>query len=384
MQTTPQKTPPDSDRIVITGIGLITPVGDSCWNTLRAILEGRSAYRSHESVLVLGSPTGDALRGATISRMDDDVVPRELTGSERSAALFTPAVRECLSRLPVNLHCQVKLEVITKLADSAKVIVAALAKESFRMRISSGDIFTSHNPRSEFIRRIACAGNDMMRLRIEGAAIGCVDSLCDTECLNKLMLAGKLKDPDNPYGIMAGEAAGAVLLERELSARKSGVPILAAIAAAGEAAEPHPWPTGRPSKALGLTTAFHQAFEKLDDKGAGVVHVITDENGERARALEWALTAGRIFPNPEQERHLWHPAGVTGDAGGGISAVVLADALARLILMTPPKGRVALAVSDDAGERQVLCLEHVEQPEREELLADIRRTLDSFEQTMEE
>jgi hypothetical protein len=126
---------------------------------------------------------------------------------------------------------------------------------------------------------------------------------------------------------------------------------------------------------LGLTTAFHQAFAKLDDRGASVVHVITDENGERARALEWSLTAGRIFPNSDQERYLWHPAVVTGDTGGSLGAVVLADAIMRLILSTPPSGQIALAVSDGQGSRQVLCLEHVDQPEREEYFAKLRSTL---------
>ena len=165
------------------------------------------------------------------------------------------------------------------------------------------------------------------------------------------------------------------MLERESSARLRKTPILAAISSQGSATEPHPWPDGKPSKALGLTTAFHQAFSKLDDLGASVVHVITDENGERARALEWSLTAGRIFPNPNQERYLWHPAVVTGDTGGSLGAVVLADAIMRLILSTPPSGRITLAVSDDQGDRQVLCLEHVDQPEREEYFAKLRSTL---------
>ncbi len=173
------------------------------------------------------------------------------------------------------------------------------------------------------------------------------------------------------------------MLERESAARLRKAPILASISAWGSATEPHPWPDGKPSKALGLTTAFHQAFSKLGDRGASVLHVITDENGERARALEWSLTAGRIFPNPDQKRNLWHPAVVTGDTGGSLAALVLADAITRLIMSTPPSGRIALAVSDDQGSRQVLCLEHVDQPEREEYFAKIRSALGYRETTKE-
>ncbi len=365
-----------AERIVITGLGLLTPVGASWQGTTAAILEGRSAYQAHETVQVLNSPSGDVLRGATISRVANDLIAAEMTGIDRIEALLIPPISECLRVLPEALHGFVDWEIIVP--DTIKVdndIAALLTKKIPRIQASSGRVCASPNPRCEFFSRIACAGEALLKRRIEGVVVACADSLCDAGRLSELMLDGRLKDPDNPYGILAGESGGAVLLERESAARLRKAPILAAISAWGSASEPHPWPDGKPSKALGLTTAFHQAFAKLDDRGASVVHVITDENGERARALEWSLTAGRIFPNSDQERYLWHPAVVTGDTGGSLGAVVLADAIMRLILSTPPSGQIALAVSDGQGSRQVLCLEHVDQPEREEYFAKLRSTL---------
>ncbi len=376
MQARHQKTPSAPDRIVITGIGLMTPVGDSCWDTLRAIREGRSAYRSHETCLVLGSPGGDALRGATISRMRDDLLPRDLSGAQRIEALLVAPIRECLTALPETLHGYVDWKIIlSQSVTPDSHLLSSLAGKIRRIQRDSGEVCVTPNPRCEFFNQLTRAGEALRTRRIEGVVVASADSLCDTARLNDLMLAGRLKDPDNPYGILAGEAGGAVLLERESAARLRNAPILAAISAWGNAVEPNPWPTGKPSKALGLTTAFHQAFEKLNDKGAGVTHVSSDENGERARALEWALTSGRIFPNPQKERHLWHPAMATGDAGSAMSAVVLADALARLILSATPSERVVLCVSDDEGGRQTLCLESVEQPEQEEFFSAIRNKM---------
>jgi hypothetical protein len=385
MQTTEKKKSSTAERIVITGVGLLAPVGASCRDTAAAILEGRSAYQAHETVQVLNSPSGDVLRGATISRISDDLLPKELEGIDRMEALLIPPIAECLRALPDSLHGFVDWEII--LPDTIRVdnnILVSLAKKISRLQLSSGKVCASLNPRGKFISRIAYAGELLLTHRIEGVVVACADSLCDTTRLNKLMLDGRLKDPDNPYGILAGEAGGAVLLERESAARLRKAPILAAISAWGNATEPQPWPDGKPSKALGLTTAFHQAFSKLGDRGASVLHVITDENGERARALEWSLTAGRIFPNPDQERYLWHPAVVTGDTGGSLAAVVLADAIMRLIINTPPSGRIALAASDDRGSRQVLCLEHIDQPERKEYFAKIRSILGGRKTAMEE
>ena len=150
---------------------------------------------------------------------------------------------------------------------------------------------------------------------------------------------------------------------------------MAVISAWGEAREQHPWPSGSPSTAQGLTRAFHQAFAKLEDGGASVGQVITDENGERTRALEWALTAGRIFPDNGKERNLRHPAVIAGDAGGALGVVVLADALARLAWRRHPRGRIALAVSDDLGERRVLCVEPGERQARRGQFTTLRQRL---------
>ena len=87
------------------------------------------------------------------------------------------------------------------------------------------------------------------------------------------------------------------------------------------------------------------------------------------------MTAGRIFPNNGKERTLRHPAVIAGDAGGALGALVLADALAQLAWRRSPRGRIALAVSDDQGDRRVLCLEPVERQARRSQFMTLRQQL---------
>jgi hypothetical protein len=97
--------------------------------------------------------------------------------------------------------------------DTIKVdndIAALLTKKIPRIQASSGRVCASPNPRCEFFSRIACAGEALLKRRIEGVVVACADSLCDAGRLSELMLDGRLKDPDNPYGILAGESGGAV------------------------------------------------------------------------------------------------------------------------------------------------------------------------------
>ena len=373
MQTQQGGAPTASERVVITGFGLLTPLGDSFWRSVLSLRARRSCYQEHEAVLVADCPSGAVLRGATISRIANGLMPRDLTGTRRAAALLALPLAECLTELPPELRHRLSWQIVTRYVELRESVRDYLP-ENLPEAISS-DFFCGPGAiRTEFFARIAQAAEALLADRVQWAMVACVDSLCDSSQLAELLKAGLLKDAANPYGIMAGEAAGALLLERESTARRRGASIMARVAAWGESSEPNPWPAGSPSTAQGLTWAFHQAFAKLDDRGASVGQVITDENGERPRALEWALTASRIFPNDGKERILRHPAVIAGDAGGALGAVMLAEALAQLAWRRPPHGRIVLAVSDDQGDRRVLCLGPGErQPRRGHFLALRRR-----------
>lgn len=363
-----------SERVVITGFGLLTPIGDSFWRTALSLRGKRSCYQEHEAVLVADCTSGAVLRGATISRVANRLIPRDLTGPHRASALLALPLAECLAGFLPELRRKLSWQIVTRhvgLRESVRDSLPDNLPEA-----TSLDFFCGTGAiRTEFFARISEAAEALLADRVQWAMVACVDSLCDSFQLAELLNAGLLKDAAYPYGIMAGEAAGAVLLERESTARRRGAPIMARVAACGGSSEPNPWPKGSPSTAQGLTGAFHQAFAKLDDRGASVGQVITDENGERSRALEWALTAGRIFPNGAKERALRHPAVIAGDAGGALGAVMLADALAQLAWRRPPHGRIVLAVSDDQGDRRVLCLEPGERQSRRDHFTALRRRL---------
>jgi len=383
MQTRRHTIPSAPEPIVITGFGLFTPIGESFWQSMLSLRARRSRYQEHETVLVADSLHGEILRGATISRVADRLIHRNLTGAHRAAALLARPVAECLEGLPLELGPQVAWQIVARHAVSGEILRDLISEMLPNANLSPDSICQSRAIRSDFFAQIANAAETLLANRAELVAVACVDSLCDPHQLEELLSAGLLKDASNPYGIMAGEAAGAVLLERESKARKRGAPVMARIAAWGGDAEPHPWPTGSPSTAQGLTGAFHNAFAKLEDGGACIGQVVTDENGQRPRALEWALTAGRVFPNADRERILRHPAVIAGDAGGALGAVLLADALAQLAWHRPPGGAIALATSDDQGERRVLCLEPGARQVRRTQFADLRKRLGCEKKAME-
>jgi uncharacterized protein (TIGR02270 family) len=188
------------------------------------------------------------------------------------------------------------------------------------------------------------------------AFVGCVDSLCETTVLEKLCEADRLKSGTNVEGIIAGEAAGVTLLELESHARNRNAAIQAYVNSWGRGFESNPWTGSIRSVAAGLSSAFREAFAKLPDRGKEIDMTIADLNGEQARAYEWGITEGRIFPADDKIRELKHPADCVGDCGAAMGAVLLATAAGFMTETLPPQN-FALFTSDDNGARRVLCLE---------------------------
>lgn len=361
----PDKTVPD--RVVITGIGTVTALGCSPWRTALALRFRKSSWGEHETVLVADDPYGVVLRGATVSRIPEEIIPSELDGAERAGALFSPALKECIAGLSIaeqkRLVCR-----MDNFVDHEQLAFPPLLQKAFP------DLSLEHGQkpvelgRCSFFERLIQAGSELLAGKAERILVGCVDSLCATSWLMSVRDEGILKDSMTPEGVVAGEAAGAVLLERESTARRRKATVLAVLSSWGRGIEPNSWSGPTPSAGRGLTDAFLEAFSSLGDGGKSIVTVIADLNGERHRALDWAYTEGRIFSEGEQEPELRHPAFIAGDCGGATGALLMADAMGRFAFHPGFRGSIALATSDESGARRVICLERGDRPERSSLM----------------
>lgn len=347
------------DRIAVTGIGLVTSLGCSAHTSLAAIHSGIANFIEHETVLVNGNEYGTELSGAIIARLPEQVVSRRVHGAERASALLTPAIRECTDGLSQSLQDMVHWRIGNGIESENATFSESLRTELCDLPIPAlNSIFSATNSlgRCLFFENIIQAIDDLHNGTCHLALVGCVDCLCDSTILETLAEDDRLKSGTNPEGIVAGEAAGAVLLELESHARRRNAAIFAYINAWGRSVEPHSWTGTTPSTAKGLTGAFHEAFAKLPRRGEEIGLIIADLNGERARAHEWGFTTSRIFPVGGKPRELMHPADCAGDCGSALGAVLLATA-AALLSQAPSPMNIALSTSDDGGARRILCLE---------------------------
>jgi 3-oxoacyl-[acyl-carrier-protein] synthase-1 len=116
-------------------------------------------------------------------------------------------------------------------------------------------------------------------------------------------------------------------------------------------------PPRQPSKATALTAVLREVGSQLR---VPTPLVVSDLNGERARAFEWmtAFVRGAI-PHQSDFRH-WNPAESVGDSGAASGAIACVWAATALERGYAREGQALVWGSSDEGAREALLLEAVQ------------------------
>lgn len=197
------------------------------------------------------------------------------------------------------------------------------------------EVLTPEATRVEFVTlgnaagcvAIARACEALRQRELDVAVVGAIDTHLDGAWLERLLAARRLKAGDASGGLIPGEAAAFVVLERENDARARGAEPLGRIGGAVVAEEPVPIGAEHPLRAEAFSSVMAELLAAHAD-GASVRHVWTDVNGERWRSLEWALVETRTLGGlPPRGWTQWTPAETLGDIG---AATALAHACIAL------------------------------------------------------
>jgi 3-oxoacyl-[acyl-carrier-protein] synthase-1 len=324
-----------TEKVVVTGIGLFTPMAAGTWRSVAALMYNRTCFSEHPTVLVADDAYGTVLRGATVSRVTSSFDRYGFGAAELACALLAPAIRECLSGLVKAPSNCLNLRIVNGLCRDWSVFSQLLRKNfpDLVVRARVTDVAGEQPAGHSFLEQVIQAVDALCTPRCDHSAalVAAVDSLCFPPVLEALMMSDRLLSGSNPEGIIAGEAAGVILLEREQDAIRRGAPVYGRLNSYGRGTDPVPRGNSRPSSARGLTDAFRQAVEGRRPEAAGISIVVGDLNGERQRALEWSLAESRVFSNlAGGSGTLWLPAFTSGDCGLAMGAVQSVAALGVL------------------------------------------------------
>jgi 3-oxoacyl-[acyl-carrier-protein] synthase-1 len=328
------------EDIVVSGLGVVSPVGLCVQATCAALRAGIARMGEIETHFVDGELLGKVpVIGGRVptERFGDRDAPDEwpghdrfevpappsrerfvVPGTERLLELALPAAREAMAGAgPArNGGARIGLYVGTDEHDDPAPLLEALKGV---LGGAVGPVVAVPAGRAAALAAFSAALADLREGTIPGALVGGVDSLIRGPVLARLESAGILKSESVPQGVIPGEAAAFVHIENGDAARNRGARILGRLLSGGMDEEPAAG-TKEPNRAEGLTRALQRVCRDAGGLSAPPL-VICDLNGDRYRALEWAMASVRTLGRLHGDLEIWHPADCIGDCGAASGAV---------------------------------------------------------------
>lgn len=348
----------------IVAVGARTPVGLRAESSAAAVRAGISRVRRRPFMLGLVGRESELLKAALDSRLAPEV-----PGWKRIATLASSAILEVAAKLvgvvPNSEAIRVLLAVPERRpgfsdADAQRVVAdvgARLASapegggRSFAVDITG----RGHAGAVEGLKATA----EVLETSERALCVVCgAESSWEDDTLEWFEAEGRLARKGTPNGFTPGEAAGALLLTSQATARRLKVPSLATVRGLGVATEVEARRMGGGAEGLGeaLAAAIDEATAPLRLPEEAVDTTYCDINGERYRTEEWGfalLRVQRAFKATDYQlvTDCW---GDVGAATGALGCVLAVQAWRRGYAPGP---RALVCASSDGGLRGAAILE---------------------------
>jgi 3-oxoacyl-[acyl-carrier-protein] synthase-1 len=206
------------------------------------------------------------------------------------------------------------------------------------------------------------AVHEACRLLLSGqadkAVAGGFDTHNDPDVLGVLNRELRIRTGMSPDPFVPGEGACLLVLCRESSAERDGLPCLCRVRSSSLGVEPGHRHSDLPCLGSGLSAAFEDLFREVPENAAAVRHVFSSMNGESFWAKEWAAAFLRLRHRFHPEMALHHPAQCYGDPGAASGPLMIGLALTGLV-KGYLEGPVLVYASSDHEERAAVLLESI-------------------------
>ncbi|HTV19236.1 MAG TPA: beta-ketoacyl synthase N-terminal-like domain-containing protein [Polyangiaceae bacterium] len=348
--------------VVITGLGAFTPVGNDAAQTAAAVRAGISrlaGWRPGGSVgggpRIMAAALPENYGDIAWTDKFEDLLMRPMYEALWDAGLYDLVEHRSRSRGLLGLYLATPAPGRAGITDSAYRDFAAEAKSlaSIQARVDHVELVAREHTAGLAALDLAVA--HLKAEKIDVAVVAGVDSQLHGPHLARLAEHGFLKLPGVPQGLLPGEAAAVLVLERSRDARARKAAARARIGTITLDVESTPLGERYPIRGEAATHVI-AATLAADGRADQLQRVITDMSGERWRAIEWAIVETRCLGALAPGWELWHPADCFGDLGAATSvahAVIMARAFARGYAGA---GGVLLFAASHAGERAAATL----------------------------
>jgi 3-oxoacyl-[acyl-carrier-protein] synthase-1 len=339
-------------EVYLCAVGARTPVGLHSASSAAAVRAGISAITLH--------PVFVDKTGSPVQLANDALLEPHVALGERLAQLLVGALAELTAQAEWSRNAQplpcwigmaeprpgVTTEAVHTCAQAAADALGT-AKES---------IHRIHRGHASGLIAIQGVAQQIAVGQIDlGIAAG-VDSYHDADTLDWLDQGGQLMSDSNRNGFPPGEAAGACLLASGDAVRRHRLPVLARVAAACTAVEPHPLRSLRLCIGEGLTAAVAGATERLRLPQDAITATYCDINGERYRSEELTYTLLRTQGAFVDAHDYLCPANCWGDVGAASGPLFASLAIASLLRGYAKGAWPLLWAGGEGGHRSAVVL----------------------------
>jgi 3-oxoacyl-[acyl-carrier-protein] synthase-1 len=252
-----------------------------------------------------------------------------IKGSEAEwlANLATRAIAECLSsaaaqgRIGIIVNVPESFRNHPALAEQRGADLLSRLRRRFESR-SSHALHVIQQGHAGVLGGIELAAAAISAGKFEGCVVCGVDSLLNKADITRLAESDRLRGPDNPEGLIPGEASAAILV---VAPQRTAQPI-ARLCGVGLSAEADTVLGPRYSQGRGLQAALAAAINRAGAQESIVGFRVSDMNGERYRAWESLFVEARFYRTWRARLPPWYFTTSVGDVGAasGALAVVLA------------------------------------------------------------
>jgi len=347
----PPREPQPFAPVAVTGLGAVTPIGGGAAQTCASIRAGLNRFADYPYYNVLTpDPEWDEPELLVASRSAG--VDLALQGPDRMLALALPALREALENARLLRRQMKRAALLLALPEdhpslskwNLDVFAEALLHRGGLAELTQ--VKVAGRGHAGALRAVAQASSLLHRRGADACLVLAADTYFAPERLRALDEEKRLKSSFNPDGFLPGEAACALVLETEESARARGRAPAGVIRALAESAESQPFTSDKQSTGAGLTHVLRALLP-----GAGERFVLTDHNGESYRAFEWGVARVRAGERLGEMKELLHPAMSVGDVGAAAGALQIACAVAAFERGYAPAPEALVLCGSDSGLR---------------------------------
>lgn len=358
VQTTPSAAAPSP--IAITGIGLCCQPGTEPFALFGAVGTNLSGARTHECLEapLPGNKDRAPILYAPVSQLADMEKPHD-----RMVALAQVALKTASEQIPKGIHAEAIL-VLTLIPPDETPRGRSLDQAALQETLASchprldSACFRFVPVDKGSVETLQAACSELQKGKWQVVLFGGVDSLVDIVTCMELVSQDKAMPKGSIEGIIPGEGAAYLILEKQLSGKSWGQ-----IKAAHSATEPH-HDQAHDKPMTGMTAAIQEAMKEAGIAAEKIDGIVLPFGGRMVEALEWHQIIETVWPRREnvpREFEILRPATTLGETGAASLPLGLALGCARFEFEFPTADNLLVCICHPTTSRGAVILTRVEQ-----------------------